>query len=336
MQFPRLTIAALPCLLCLCLPSAAGDELHLKEGKVIYGRLESDAGRSYKFLEAGKKKAKTFTKAKVGRVVLTWSLPDFVYTDPKWSREMVDARQKQSFEPGWGEVEVFRSKHYIVFTNSSAGKRYLETMEDIYDRFKKTFPFDEPTGASLMPVFLFKTPDHYYRFYANIARVSIEAAKKSKGHAWRDYYATYYDSPKDPTHYHEGAHQLVANRLGIRGGGSWFQEGLAVYFEGSIFPGEDPSKGMKSEVRQRRHTTFPEMFSLRSLLHSSEGGSLARRRYQQAGAMMKFFAEGPYQDQFVGFLDAARNGEAWDAAFQRLYQASTSDVEDAFIKFYSK
>jgi hypothetical protein len=75
------------------------------------------------------------------------------------------------------------------------------------------------------------------------------------------------------------------------------------------------------------------MFSLRSLLHSSEG-DLARQRYQQAGAMIKFFAEGEYHDRFAGFLDAARQGETWETAFQNLFSASVSEVEEEFIKFY--
>ena len=51
----------------------------------------------------------------------------------------------------------------------------------------------------------------------------------TKGHAYLDYYATYYDSPNDPVHIHEATHQIFLNRLFLPGGGSWFQEGLAEY-----------------------------------------------------------------------------------------------------------
>ena len=51
-----------------------------------------------------------------------------------------------------------------------------------------------------MPVFLFKTPDDYYAFYVKKHGVTLEEAKRSAGHASADYYATWYESPTDPTH----------------------------------------------------------------------------------------------------------------------------------------
>jgi len=311
-----------------------GDELHKKNGEILYGRLEKDTGSSLKFKEAGKNSAKSFRKKDIQRLVLTYSLPDFVINNPRWSKEMIEARQKKAFDPSWGDVEILKSDHYIVFTNSSAGKRYLATMEDIYTKFKKAFAFEEPPKAILMPVFLFKTNDHYYKYYANIANISIMAAKASGGHAWRDYYATYYQAPKDPVHYHEGAHQLVKLRLGVSGGGSWFQEGLAVYFEGLVFKAEDPSIGMKSEVRNNRHTHLSEMIRLRSLLHSSGSSQLAMRRYRQSGALIKFFLEGPDKELFPKMVDAVKAGESWDQIFKEVYGRTIDEMDEAFVEFY--
>jgi len=321
-------------LCCIGIGRLAADELHKKDGSIVYGLFKRDGKSSVKFLEVGNKRAKTYRKKDIQRIVLTWGLPDFVYSDPEWSREMVQARKEASFDPAWGEVEVMRSDHYIVFTNSSAGKRYLKTMEDIYDKFKKTYPFEDLEDASLMPVFLFKTNDQYYRFYAKIANNSISRAKMSGGHSWKDYYATYYQAPKDPVHYHEGAHQLVKQRLRTSGGGSWFQEGLAVYFEGVVFKSEDPSIGMKTEVRTGRYIRLREMVALRSLLHSRDTESTASHRYRQAGAIMKFLVEGPDKERFPQLVEAVRSGDSWEEIFRNVYGRSIDEMDLAFVDFY--
>ncbi len=333
----RTHAAAVLCAVAVLAAAPPADELHQTDGTIVYGLLESEARSSYKFLEVGAKRAKTFKKKDVARIVLTYELPDFVYDDPQWSDEMVEARQAESFHDDWGEVEILRSEHYIVFTNSSAGERYLDTMEDIYSKFGEAFPFHEPQGATLMPVFLFKTNDHYFQFYADITGVSLETARKSGGHAWRDYYATYYDAPKAPVHYHEGAHQLVHSRLHIQGGGSWFQEGMAVYFEGTVFPGEDPAKGMGAEVKSGNYTRLREFFALPSLLYSSsavQDSSLANRRYQQAGALIKFLKQGPWADKFDAFLAAVKAGESTEDIFGQIYQLSIEELDEAFVEHY--
>lgn len=342
-MFPRsplvnLLTLLIPALVILAAaPATRADELHLEDGAVLYGRLQAEGKSRYTFLEAGEKKASSVRKSDVARVVLTWDLPAFVLNDPQWSEEMVNQRLEQSFDPAWGEVEVLRSDHYIVFTNSDAGRRYLKTMEDIYERFGELFPFEEDERAPLMPVFLFKTNDQYWQYYADISGRSIDFARKSGGHAWRDYYATYYDAPGAPIHYHEGAHQLVNNRLRIGGGGSWFQEGMAVYFEGTVFPGEDPAKGMKGEIKSGRHTPFPELVALPSLLYSSDNDrnpTLGSRRYQQAGAVIKFLMEGPDKERFPELLDQVRAGRSWQEIFGQLYGLDLDGVEAAFADYY--
>ncbi len=333
----RATIAASVVAALVAAPESSADELHLKDGTVIHGLLEEETRSGYSFAEVGEKRAKSHRRKDVARVVLTFELPAFVSNDPQWSQEMVDGRTVGYFEK-IEDLEVLRSDHYIVFTDSSAGKKYLETMEDIYDRFKKVFPFEERQGAPLMPVFLFKTNDGYYNYYQLIARVTRASAAQSAGHAWRDYYATYYQSPKDPVNYHEGAHQLVANRMNMRGGGSWFQEGMAVYFEGTVFPGEDPAKGIKGIIKSGGYTPLPEFVKLPSLLYSSDttqSSSLAHNRYQQAGAFIKFLKEGPHDDKWPAFLQALRDGKPPHAVFEEVYGMTIQAMDAAFVEYYS-
>jgi hypothetical protein len=65
------------------------------------------------------------------------------------------------------------------------------------------FPFTEVAWQRLMPVFLFKDFDGYVAFGK---KQGMEDVADTKGHAWKDYYATYYDSPNDPVHIHEATH----------------------------------------------------------------------------------------------------------------------------------
>lgn len=336
---PRFAAAAMVAMLVSGLPptAARADEIHLTNGEVLYGLLQKEDKTSYAFLEVDGKRPKKVSKRTVERVVLTYSLPDFVFNDPRWSETMVEERLADDLDPGWGEFEALRSEHYIVFTNSDAGPRYLETMEDIYEKFRALFPFEELPGARLMPVFLFKTKEQYYEFLVRNIGMAMEAARRTAGVQYLDFYATYYAAPGAPIHYHEGAHQLVQHRLGLEGGGSWFQEGMAVYFEGTIFPGEDPEKGMKGVVKSGRHMPFREFFVVRSLLGSTDTGrdsTLAHQRYQQAGATIKFLAEGPYAARFPKMLEGVRKRHNWSRIVADVYDMEIDELEAAFVEHY--
>jgi hypothetical protein len=313
------------------------DELHLTDGSVLEGRLHSQSKAGYKFLETDAKRPRTVKPKSVEKLVLTYALPDSVYEDPSWSPQMLEDRLARQFSPEWGEMEFLRSEHYIVFTNSSAGKKYLETMEDIYERFSAIFPFEEAPDARLMPVFLFRTRQQYIEFTANITGWSQAKAAQTGGHAWRDYYATYYDAPGASIHYHEGAHQLVHNRLDIPTGGSWFQEGMAVFFEGTVFSEEDPAKGIKSEIRSDRHTPLPELMALESLLMSSsskQDPSLGTRRYRQSGSLIKFLVEGPHRERFGAILERVKNGEKWPDILRAECGVSVEELEEQWAEYY--
>ena len=330
------TALTLLAMLLIC-PLGQADELHLRDGTVLQGQLQKQSRSGYQFLEVNARRARTIKLKDVDRLVLTYAPPEFVFEDPLWSQQMLDDRLEKDFDPDWGEMEFLRSEHYIVFTNSSAGKRYLKTMEDIYEKFKEVFPFDEPEDARLMPVFLFKTRTHYIEYTARITGWTEEAAAKTGGHAWRDYYATYYNAPVDPIHYHEGAHQLVHHRLNVNSGGSWFQEGMAVYFEGTVFTAEDPGKGMKSIIKSGRATALATLIELPSLLMSSDDSrdaSLGSRRYQQAGSLIKFLAEGIHKKEFPALLLEVKARTPWPVLFDELLGASVEQIEEQWEDFY--
>ncbi|MFT5048926.1 MAG: hypothetical protein ACI8QZ_000313 [Chlamydiales bacterium] len=244
--------------------------------------------------------------------------------------------------PAYIKKALVRTKHYLILTNSSSGKLFAKKMEENYEEIGELFPFDEVDGMHLMPVFLFRTRDQYNEFYAAIANKSIAAANRSGGHAWRDYYATWYEAPGDPVHIHECTHQIFHNRMGLNGGGSWFQEGVAEYVETV-----DNQRNIAARfVKKGEHTSLVDFVKLRSLLDSSKSGvkgeDAAGQHYKQAALLIEFLRESKFgRKKFVDFLLALgrvprSNSVAIEAAFQRVYGMGLAEVDVEWQKYCKK
>lgn len=250
-------------------------------------------------------------------VVARWtaSTPDSMHGD------FVKAMQRASS----AKKVCIRTDHYLIMTNSSGGKLFAKKMEENYDEIAKTFPFVAVEGRRLLPVFLFRTQDEYIEFDMFMTGSSAEQASMSGGHAWRDYYATWYEAPKDPVHIHEQTHQIFANRLRLGGGGSWFQEGVAEYIETR----PNDRNIVARLVSDGEGTPLRELVLLPSLLYSTEedtrGGSRAGDNYKQAALLIEFLRESDFGKQrFEDFLytlgKVSRNDEAEiEAGFQKVY-----------------
>ncbi|MFT7484371.1 MAG: hypothetical protein ACI9F9_000211, partial [Candidatus Paceibacteria bacterium] len=172
----------------------------------------------------------------------------------------------------------------------------------------------------------------------------------SAGHAYMDYFSTYFTGSADATMYHEAGHQLVGNRLNLHGGGSWFQEGMAVYFEDKWKKSKRLSSVASGMIKSNRYTRFRELFEVKSLLHSSgdsKRGSIAGQRYTQSGTIINFLVEGELKQNFGKMLDELRNyrreqttgtsstNEAmWDTIFRKAYGLNIEGVEELWKKHF--
>jgi hypothetical protein len=205
-------------------------------------------------------------------------------------------------------VKPIRSKHYIVLSNTGAAKQMSEAMEACYAQIQKTYPFPEVAGRRLMPIFLFRDPEEYYQFFAKQFETTVEQARKSKGVASRDFYATYYDAPGDPVHIHEATHQIFRNRLRLGGAGSWFQEGVAEYI--STRP---PDRvGAVNAVKKDKHTHLAEFVQIPSLLMSAKesvkGDNEGASHYALAALLIEFVRESKWsKDHFLDWVHAVGN-----------------------------
>ncbi len=353
MRAPRALI--LLASLLLALPGFA-DRLELTDGSVLEGDLVEDTGRVRLFLVQGAPRPRRFRHEEVAQLSVRFPTEEErVLRDPRWSEERVVKRIERDFDPDLrSSVKVYRSQHFILFSLAPGGDaqstKFLQRdMEAIYAAFLATFPCEEQPGAHLLPVFLLKDHEQYARWSTGPTDWTLEVARQSAGHASRDYFATYFTGSATAVMWHETAHQLVANVLGIRGGGSWFQEGMAVYFEAKHVPGEQVANLASGMISSGRVTPFRELFEVTSLLHSagdSTRESVAGSRYTQSGQIIWFLAEGPWKDRFPVFLELVRSpprpepGQTtsyrslWDAIFMEVYQRDVDGVEEAWKAYY--
>jgi hypothetical protein len=261
----------------------------------------------------------------------------------EWTDEEAVARyMRDTPEDCHDEMEkILRTKHYIILTNSSGGKTFGKKMEENYEEIKAMFPFEEVEGRKLMPIFLFQTNEEYYDFCTKIANWDRAQAAASKGHAWKDYYATWYEAPGDPVHIHEATHQIFANRLGLHGGGSWFQEGVAEYVESS----DNDRNAIATQVKKGHAPTLKEFVLVGSLIDEGRGsktGSEAGSRYKQAALFIEFLAESKaYKKDFQRFIHtmgkAPRgNAEAIEAVFQEIYGKDLDELQEEFVTYCKK
>ena len=249
----------------------------------------------------------------------------------RWEKDVKDPKVRKKLK------KPVRTKHYIIFTNSGAGKLFAKKMESCYKQIQKVFPFEEVEGRKLMPVFVFRSREEYYAFCSTVVGWSHAQAANTKGHAWRDYYATYYESPNDPVHIHEATHQIFMNRLFLTGGGSWFQEGVAEYI--CTKPGERKAFA-KGAARRQEFTDFETFVKIDSLVH--DGSTDSNKAYLQAASIIEFLREDrALKKKFQTFIHRMglvpdNNVEAIEQVLKELYDCDLEGLQAGWQAYWKK
>ena len=243
--------------------------------------------------------------------------------DPAWSDTEVATRF------GISRPKIIRTKHYVVVTNASAGKLFAKKMEECYKKITKAFPIHEVEGRRLLPVYLFRRPKEYYDFCLRESNMRPFEARATKGHAYRDFYATYYDSPNDAVHMHEATHQVFSSRLFLPGGGSWFQEGLAEY--------------MCTKRNERKAAARPWVKKGRlPLAEMIRQEALQEPFYPVAASFIEFLRESKqHRDKFPNLIQTFGRMEQpdfkqVDAALRSIYGAGMSEIGPAWVKYWRR
>lgn len=239
-----------------------------------------------------------------------------------------------------------RTAHYIVLTNSSCGDGFGRKMEENYRRVRELFPFNEPPGARKMPILLFRTNTEFQSFLVDSLGYDEASAKRVKGIAMGEFYATWYESPVDPVHLHEATHQIFTNRIGLTGGGSWFQEGVAEYASTS----KNDRNAVANRIAAGQTPSLMELIDAPDLAHNMtwKRGATGRRatcdreRYLHAALFIEFMKESAFtKAKFAKFLRAVgtcpRNDlAAIDAALLDVYGEGVTALDGRFVAWCKK
>ncbi len=257
-----------------------------------------------------------------------------------WSESRVAERIGEVFPDRESrEITVYRTRNYILFSSARGVEPIGRLFEDVHRRFADTFPVPVH-GGDLLPVYLFATSDEYRRFYVRHTGVTAEIAGLSIGHAWQDYVATSIPLEQEAIVHHEGVHQLMLARAGYTGGGSWFHEGLAEYFERTVRPaGFEILVG--AELRSAGFT-LEEIIRQPQLLDPSWGhqsSTRAIRLYALAASFIEFLHRGPHARHFGEFLRVIGEGPPFDPGFvarqvRAIYGLSLADLDQQWRRYW--
>jgi hypothetical protein len=241
-----------------------------------------------------------------------------------WSEKVAaDKLERKKYLAAWQAVT---SEHYIVFTDgpTASCRKYAVTLEDNYRTIQKQLPFADLDR--LLVAYIFDKQEDYYRFCVAISGYTEQGARATAGHATGAYYATYYQSPRAATVFHEATHQVVHACLRVPGVGSWFQEGIAVYFE-KLAVNEKPQGDAGPDIKRGHWYRLAEFFAIATLLSDPQGNG--HRNYEHAGALLDFMINTklpPVAGRFADFLAAARKGRG----FRRGKEASEKLITDVY------
>ncbi|MEQ8764634.1 MAG: hypothetical protein RL885_11955 [Planctomycetota bacterium] len=279
----------------------------------------------------------------IGLLVLTGCqmVPSQGRDSVRWSVERVEERLAEVFpDRDPSEVTVVRTDHYIVFSSAHGARSIGGVLEDVHRRFLQLFPIPLGSGR-LLPVYLFASREEYQSFYTRHAGVSEEVAQLSVGHAWQDYLATFLPLEQESVLLHEGVHQLMLVRAGFTGGGSWYHEGLAEYFERTYRPAGFDAL-VRFELRSGRGHTLEELIRQPQLLDPTWGhqsSARAIRLYALAASFIEFLHRGPYRRHFAEFLKAIGQGPPFDPGFvarevRSIYGISLGDLDQEWRRYW--
>lgn len=246
-------------------------------------------------------------------------------------RAFGDARAKK--------VTKIPTKHFIVYTDSAAAQgKFPKALEEAYEFSKKTTGM--PEMDETLPIYIFQNSSLYVDFCVRYAHWTKELAEQTAGHGSGRYFATYYQSPDAPTVVHELTHSLFHRTRGAQGG-SWFQEGVAVYVE-HAWQKQSAAEIFSANLRSGQFVHLAEFMAFPTLVveHDTKGGPrTADRLYLQAGAFYEFLVRGPLADEARAVIPVLARTPKPDAEMPaytaKLFGRSLDDLEKEWIAWGS-
>jgi hypothetical protein len=237
------------------------------------------------------------------------------------------------------KVVKIPTKHFEVFTDSAAAQgKFPKALEAIYDFAKDKLGMPEMEES--LPIYIFQNSTLYYEFCVRYAKWPKERAEASAGHGSGRYFTTYYQSPDAAVVAHELTHSLFHRTRGAMGG-SWLQEGVAVYLE-NLWLKQSAAEIFSANLRSGQFVHLDEFMKIPSLLdsHDPKGGPLtADRLYAQSGAFYEFLVRGPLAEQSKKAIPilakVPKRDEEQGAFVAGVYGRSLEEIEKEWIAWGS-
>jgi hypothetical protein len=281
----------------------------------------------------------------------------FIFFEPPDAVVQIDDVELETAAGGWrltepemlvhafGEsrakkVAKIPTKHFEIYTDSAAAQgKFPKALETAYEFSKKTLglpEMDEP-----LPIYIFQNSNLYFDFAVRFAHWTKEEAEASAGHGSGRYFATYYQSPDAPTVIHELTHSLFHRTRGAMGG-SWFQEGVAVYVE-HVWQHQSAAEIFSANLRSGQFVRLADFMAIPVLLDVKDakgGPRTADRLYLQAGAFYEFLVRGPLADAARGVIPVLaripKSDEETPAFVANLFGLSLDEIEKQWIAWGSE
>jgi hypothetical protein len=265
--------------------------------------------------------------------------------DPKWTDSEIRARWLRCApEPTSKKLEPpVRTEHYIVLADCSNGAAFAKKLEGFHAALKKIVPIPDVSSCKLLPIYLFRTEDEYYEYYVKAFRATRDEAEAQWGHREGIYYVTYFEDLDNPIHLYYAAQQILDERIGLDGGGSWFQAGLAEF--ASTKP-TDRSPAAK-KAKNGEHIPLAELirlpdFGRTTAREEATGVDQVGLRFAEAALVFEFLHESKsLKQRFVPFMQAVGVVEDTDvpgieAALREVYGTDVAGLEQQWLEYCKK
>ena len=223
------------------------------------------------------------------------------------------------------------------FISSFQIKKFPKALEKTHDFVCKELGIEVMPGK--LPVYIFQNSNLYFDFCVRKGWARA-AAQATAGHAVGSYFATYYQAPGSATVTHELTHSIVHRTLG-EGGGSWFQEGIAVYVE-CRWQRRSAAADFAPRIRSGAFVPLVEFMRIDGLIGGEDlkGGPMAATwLYAQAGAFFEFLLRGPYAEtatdrvKAISVLDTAAGDVVKEV--ERILGRSIDQIEKDWVAWGS-
>ena len=296
--------------------------------------------RTFGTFDAGRVRAISFTLFEPEDAAVRIDDVEFEEGPGGWRFTPAEMTVRHFGEDRARKVRKIPTKHFDIQTDSTAASsKFPGALEKAYEFVKTTLGHAEMEEK--LPVFIFQNPTLYADFTVKSTGWTREEAENTAGHGSGEYFATYYQAPEAPTVVHELTHSIFHRTVGAWGG-SWLQEGVAVFVE-NAWQGRSAAAEFSPALRGGKFLKLREFLALRTLVAEDDpkgGARTAGRLYLQAGAFFEFLRRGPIASQAEKLIPELARAPAAAAEMpervEKAFGKKLEEIEQEWIAWGSK